>query len=165
MIQADSVHSTPPTNTSAINPPEPVDMARRHVLTVAAAGAVAVVAGIPASVQAAMSAADPVFELIDLHRKAHATHYAAIDQLTRLEKSGDWDSRWITEQPCHDDNDAFDHLIEAAATTLPGLFAKIDYLLEFAEREAWMLEERQGTATALIESFAVSVAALIGGRP
>ena len=38
MIQADSVHSTPPTNTSKIRP---VDPTRRHLLTVAAGGATA----------------------------------------------------------------------------------------------------------------------------
>ena len=41
MTQADSVHSTPPTNTSATNP---LDQARRHFLTVAAGGALAAVA-------------------------------------------------------------------------------------------------------------------------
>jgi hypothetical protein len=41
MDQADSVHSTPPTNTSANNPSGPVDPTRRHLLTVAAVGATA----------------------------------------------------------------------------------------------------------------------------
>jgi hypothetical protein len=45
MTQADSVHSTPPTNTSANNQPDPVDPTRRHFLTVAAAGAATVAAG------------------------------------------------------------------------------------------------------------------------
>jgi hypothetical protein len=157
MTQADSVHSTPRKTAPKIDP------TRRHLLTVAAGGAVAAaiptvaVAGIPTAV-------DPVFGLIEIHGKAHAAHYAAIHELGRLEEAGDWDSGWITEQPCHDENDAFDELVAAAATTLPGLFAKMDYLLEFAEREAWMFGERTGAATALIESFAVSVAALIGGR-
>ena len=41
MTQADSVHSTPPTNTSAPNPPGPVDTTRRLFLTVAAGASVA----------------------------------------------------------------------------------------------------------------------------
>jgi len=43
---------------------------------------------------------------------------AALDEAGRLEKTGliDWG---ITEQPCHDENDAFHHLVGAAATTLP----------------------------------------------
>jgi two-component system OmpR family response regulator len=36
MTQADSVHSTPPTNTSANNQPSPVDPTRRRFLSVAA---------------------------------------------------------------------------------------------------------------------------------
>jgi hypothetical protein len=47
MTKADRVHSTPPTNTSATNPPGPVDPTRRHLLTIAAGGAVA--AAIPAA--------------------------------------------------------------------------------------------------------------------
>jgi hypothetical protein len=45
MTQADSVHSTPPTNTSANNQPDPVDPTRRRFLTVVAAGAATVAAG------------------------------------------------------------------------------------------------------------------------
>jgi hypothetical protein len=41
MAKADSVHSTPPTNTSATNPPGPVDTTRRRFLTVAAGASVA----------------------------------------------------------------------------------------------------------------------------
>jgi hypothetical protein len=140
----------------------PVDPTRRHLLTLAAGGAVA--AAIPTVAMTAADAIDPVFDLIEIHRKAHAAHYAAIHELGRLEEAGDWDSGWITEQPCRDENNAFDELVAAAATTLPGLFAKIDHLLEFAEREAWMFGERKGATTALLESFAVSVAALIGGQ-
>jgi hypothetical protein len=44
MTQADSVHSTPPTNTSAL----PVDPTRRRILTIATGGAVAAVASAPA---------------------------------------------------------------------------------------------------------------------
>jgi hypothetical protein len=47
------------------------------------------------------------------------------------------------------------------ATTLPGLFAKVAYLREIAESEAWMLDEREGTAVRLIESFATSIAAIV----
>jgi hypothetical protein len=150
MAKATRVHSTPRKTAFKMNPP--VDPTRRHLLTVAAGGAVA--AAIPTVALAAAPAVDPVFDLIEIHRKAHAAHYAAIHELGRLEEAGDRNSGWITEQPCHDENDAFDELVAAAATTLPGLF---DYLLEFAEREAWMFGERTGAATALIESFAVSL--------
>jgi hypothetical protein len=62
-----------------------------------------------------------VFDLIDLHRKADAAHLAAIEEANRLERMRgvswvDWGS--ITEKPCHDENDAFEVLVGAAATTL-----------------------------------------------
>ena len=52
MTQADSVHSTPPTNT-------PIDTNRRRFLSAAASGAVA--AAIPAAALAAAPAVDPIF--------------------------------------------------------------------------------------------------------
>src|SRR5207245_9682307 len=101
MTQADSVLSTPPTNTSAL----PVDPTRRRLLTIATGGAVA--AAIPTTVGMA-AAVDPIFAAIDEHRNAHAAHLAAIDELARLEKShGVHKANWtITEKPCDDANDA-----------------------------------------------------------
>jgi hypothetical protein len=50
-----------------------------------------------------------------------------------------------------------------AANTVAGLFAKINYLREIAEGdEAWMLDEREGTALDLIESFAGSIMTIWG---
>jgi hypothetical protein len=132
-----------------------IDTKRRRFLSVAAGGAVA--AAIPTSVAMA-AAADPVFELIEAHRAAHATHLAAIDEAARLEDlHGDgWGS--ITEKPCHDENEAFEILLGATATTLPGLLAKLAYLRAIAEgREAWMLDEREGTSFDLINSIAGSL--------
>ena len=158
MTQADSVLSTPPTNTSAL----PVDPTRRRLLTIATGGAVA--AAIPTTVGMA-AAVDPIFAAIDEHRNAHAAHLAAIDELARLEKShGVHKANWsITEKPCDDTNDAFGLLVKTAATTVAGLSAKINYLRAIAEgREAWMLDEREGTALDLIESFAKSLSTIWG---
>ena len=91
--------------------------------------------------------------------ETNAAHWAA---LKAAEDSTDWG---ITDKPCHDENDAFDHLIGVAATTFSGLFAKVAYLREIAENEAWMLDEREGTAIELIESFATSISTLVGVRP
>jgi hypothetical protein len=153
MTKADSVHSTQRRTASKIDPP--VDQARRRMLTIAAGGAVA--AAIPTAALTAAPAIDPVFELIEAHRKARVAHYAAIRELARREARGDWDSDWITEQPSVDDYDAFDRVVGAAATTPAGLFAKINYLREFAEREAWMFGERDRAAIALLESFEASI--------
>jgi hypothetical protein len=79
MTQADSVHSTPPTNT-------PVDTTRRRLLTVAAGGAVA--AAIPTTVLAAAQAPDAElielgaqFEpLVDRYYVAHRRWSAALAQ-------------------------------------------------------------------------------------
>lgn len=134
---------------SLCNPP--VDPTRRRFLSVAAGGAVA--AAIPIAVLADTPALDPVFDLIDIHRKAHAAHLAAIKEADRLGES--WSG--ITEQPCVDENDAFEILVGAAATTLPGILAKLDYLRELAEQEAWMLDEREGVALLLADSIVTSL--------
>jgi hypothetical protein len=76
MAQADSVLSTPPTNT-------PVDTTRRHLLTIAAAGAVA--AAIPTAVLAATPTVDPIFAAIAGWQAAHAAHGRACDVLGEAE--------------------------------------------------------------------------------
>jgi hypothetical protein len=149
MAQATRVHSTPPTSTSPTR--------RAFVNTIAALPIAAAAPAAAAHTLDAGHAADPTFDLIDLHRKAEAAHLAAIKELSRFEESGDCEHDWITEKPCHDEFDAFDALVGAAATTLPGVFAKVVYLREIAEREAWMLDQRPGTAIRLIESFATSI--------
>jgi hypothetical protein len=130
MTQADCVYSTPPTST-------PVD---------------------PTPVAPAI---DPVFDLIDAHRKACAAHLAAIQLQNRVEKiRGAGRGNWITEKPCHDENDAFEALVSAAVNTVPGLLAKLVYLQELAENEewGWVIDDRDGVALHLIESFAASLA-------
>ena len=84
MTMADCVHSTPPTNTSANNQPDPVDMARRRFLSVAAAGAVG--AAIPAA-DARVNpghTADPIYAVIEAHRKADAVADVAFAESSRL---------------------------------------------------------------------------------
>jgi hypothetical protein len=63
MTKADSVLSTPRTTASKINPP--VDPTRRHLLTVAAGGAVA--AAIPTAALSAAPAVDPIHAAIKRH--------------------------------------------------------------------------------------------------
>jgi hypothetical protein len=84
MTRADRVHSTPPTNTSASNPPRPVDLARRHLLTFAAGGAVAAAIGTPAR-----AANDPIFPAIEAHREAKAASDAAYAESSRLHRFAD----------------------------------------------------------------------------
>jgi hypothetical protein len=104
MTQADSVLSTPPTNT-------PVDTTRRRFLAVAAvasavsAGTLAAATAMDPSVPAAVtisrhSTPDPVFGLIEAHRKAGRDHEAALVEQNRLERIGDKAADWVAEAPC-----------------------------------------------------------------
>src|SRR4030081_299133 len=110
MTQADRVYITPPTKTSAIDHPmmfPPRDPTRRRFLTVAAgasfigAGSLAAAAmapNVPAAVTVPLATAtaeptaalpDPVFGLIEAHRKADRDFDAALDEQGRLERIGD----------------------------------------------------------------------------
>jgi hypothetical protein len=72
MAQADSVHSTPPTNTSAIQ----AQSSRRTFLAQAAGGA-ALGVGLPLPAPAATP--DPIFAAIERHRAAGIVWDAAVD--------------------------------------------------------------------------------------
>jgi hypothetical protein len=65
MTQADRVLSTPPTNTSAINPARPVDPTRRGFITLAA-GASIISVGSLAAVAMPIAAAAPVVQALDV---------------------------------------------------------------------------------------------------
>jgi hypothetical protein len=117
--------------------------------SLAAVAAMPIAGALPTKAEAT---ADPIYAAIDAHRNANAVHLAA---LKAAEGLTDWG---ITEQPCHDENDAFEVLIGAPATTLGGLRAKLAYLRAIAEgEEAWMLDEREGAALNLIDSFTASL--------
>ncbi len=175
MTQADSVLSTPPTNTSAIDQPmfPPVDPTRRRFLTVAAVGSVvgagslaaaAMASSIPQAVTVPSIASspalpDPVFGLIEAHRKADRDFDAALDEQGRLERIGDEAAAdLVGEAPCHAAFNAFDVLLAAPAATLPGIVAKLADLQDIAKRDARMFNDRDGSAILLIESFAASIA-------
>jgi hypothetical protein len=176
MSKADSVLSTPPTNTSAIDHPmmfPPRDPTRRRFLTVAAvasavgAGTLAAAAAMDPSVPAAVitpvpSRPDPVFGLIEAHRKAGLDHDAALVEQARLEQVGDNAAAWlVSEAPCHAEFKAFDALLSAAATTVPGIVAQLAYLQEIAEHDAWRFSDREDAATMLLEGFAASIANIL----
>src|SRR6266702_3206191 len=103
----------------------PVDPTRRRFLTVAAvgsmigAGSLAFAASAPNDVPQAVtvpSTPDPVFGLIEAHRKAHAAHMASLELQNRFERRyGAGHGNWISEKPCHDENDAFEALVAEPA--------------------------------------------------
>ncbi len=52
----------------------------------------------------AAPAIDPVFELIEIHRNAHAAHMTALHLQARLEKTRrPSDVGWVSTKPCHDE--------------------------------------------------------------
>ena len=152
MTRADRVLSTPPTNTSAL----PADPTRRHLLTIAASGAVA--AAIPAAALADVPAIDAIFDLIEAHRRAHVAHTDALTPQNRLEVAHDPDAYLVSAKPCDDENDAFEALVSASATTLPGLIAWLDYLQKLGSEfeTEWMMTDRT-CAAALVDSFVTSL--------
>jgi hypothetical protein len=174
MAKATCVYITPPTNTSAIDHPmmfPPHDPTRRRFLAVAAvasvvsAGTLAAAAAMDPSAPAAVttprhSTPDPVFGLIEAHRKAHAAHVASLELQRRFERRyGGGHGSWISTQPCHDEDDAFETFVAAPATTIQGLRAKMAYFEELASEfeTEWMVYDRVA-CPALIESFTASLA-------
>jgi hypothetical protein len=92
MIQADSVHSTPPTNTSALTP----QSSRRGFLVQAAGAAAAgaaLGAGLPlpgpldATAPSRATDSDPMIAAIEAHRRAIAAHDDAVSAESALEQS------------------------------------------------------------------------------
>jgi hypothetical protein len=144
-------------NTTAM----PVDPTRRRFLTVAAVGSIVGAGSLAAATQTpslAVPAAlqDPVFGLIEAHRKASVVHLASLREQERLEKADIWNCD-AAEQACHEEFRIFDALLAAGATTLPGLVAKLFYLQDIAHRDAWMLTDRPDAAILLLEGFVASV--------
>jgi hypothetical protein len=58
----------------------------------------------------------------------------------------------------HDEFNAFDALLSAAATTVPGIVAQLAYLQEIAQHNAWMFSDREDSAPRLLKGFAASIA-------
>ncbi|MDX6456303.1 MAG: hypothetical protein QOD48_2410, partial [Gaiellaceae bacterium] len=97
MTQADSVLSTPPTNT-------PIDTTRRRFLAVSAGASVASVgtlamAAMPAATLTAPPAADPIYAAIDRHEKAADVWNAAVDVWAKLP---DGPELWVERERIHD---------------------------------------------------------------
>ena len=166
MAQADSVHSTPPTNTSATTP----QSSRRGFLVQAAgvaAGGVAIGAGLPlpaspaAAAQGCDAEADPIFAAIESHRRAVAAHGEAVETEMAVEESLPddltqsrmtvWretivetdDPRWVAAirtrwETSNSMDDLAIDLINAEPTTVAGIEALLRY---FADQEEGLFPE------------------------
>jgi hypothetical protein len=123
MAKADCVLSTPRRTASKINSPR--DPTRRHLLTVAAGGAVV---GIPAT-----AAVDPAFAMIAEKRAADVAHGEAIDAQDEAERDDDPDAEEDAFQrrcvACGVVNEADWRL----ATTLAGVAAVLRFVNEIED--------------------------------
>jgi hypothetical protein len=148
MTQADSVLSTPPTNTSAIDHPmmfPPRDPTRRCFLTVAVvasavgAGTLAAAAAMDPSVPAAVttprhSTPDPAFALIADKRAADVAHCEAIDAQDEasIRYGFHSDEESEADEHCGAACDAVHAIDWKLATTPPTTLAGIAAVLRFA---------------------------------
>jgi hypothetical protein len=139
MTQADSVLSTPPTNTSAINP---VDPTRRGFITLAA-GASIISVGSLAAVAMPIAAAipnteaattDPAFALIAEKLAADVAHGEVIDAQDEAERDHGYGSPVVQEawQRCSDACGVVNEADWRLATTPPTTLAGVAAVLRFA---------------------------------
>jgi hypothetical protein len=159
MQEADSVHSTPPTN----SPISQGATSRRRFLSqaagVAAGGTVLALATIPpaSAVAAPASPLDPVFALIAAHKKIVGTVHAIeleinrtveIDEIIALEEGA------FSEQNSVE-MDLFIELTEAVPTTLAGVVALVAYLDQIHKKDPCKFEDNYATPVigALAEAF------------
>ena len=93
MTRADSVHSTPPLNTSSRR----IFLAQAAV-AVAGGAALGAALPLPESALASGQVPDPIFALMESHRSAYAAWSAAVDIECRLEEDipSDLSRTWIT---------------------------------------------------------------------
>jgi hypothetical protein len=180
MTQADSVLSTPPTNTSAIDQPmfPPVDPTRRRFLAVAAvasfvsAGTLAAAAAMDPSVPAAVTVArpigpDPIHDVIEAHRKAAREHNEAIDIHCAFEECNMQGEKLARYKRLTAETDAaYDRmevvsldLINTKPTTLAGILALCRYMEPlFAETDQpdlpQLIEYDDDTQAYIPEAFA-----------
>jgi hypothetical protein len=135
MTQANSVHSTPPTNT-------PIDTTRRRFLAVSAGASVAsvgtlAVAAMPATApDSGACAVDPIYAAIERHKQTAAIWYAAVDVRSNFN-----DLHMTAEQRAQRDelDDAVEDawapceqagvdLINTTPTTMAGIIAALTYI-------------------------------------
>jgi hypothetical protein len=135
MTKADSVHSTPPINTSADTP----QSSRRSFLAQAAgvaAGGAALGTGLPLPAPAATP--DPIFAAIEHHRAAGIVWNAAVDVRADFPEGYEpltdeqWEQRDELDETLDDAREALVEagaaLIDIAPTTAAGIVAAIRYI-------------------------------------
>src|ERR1700682_3479220 len=146
MAKADSVHSTPPTNTSAIDHPmmfPPRDPTRRRFLAVTAVASIVSAGSLAAATQAPNDVPhavtmpigpDPIYAVIEQHRKAARQHTEAIDLEAAFEeahgiKGEEYERLYaVTMAAYYAMADAGRTLVNTRPTTLAGILALCRYI-------------------------------------
>jgi hypothetical protein len=134
MPKANSVLSTPPTNTSPT---------RRNILGTIAAAATAIAAKPATAAANGPIAPDPIYEVIEQHRKACAAHNEAINIHTDFEEVGMTGAKLEKYESLVAETDAaYDRLddvgcdlINTKPTTLAGILALCRYITPLFEEE------------------------------
>lgn len=173
MTQADSVHSTPPTNTSATS--------RRGFLVQAAAvaaggavvGAALPLPAPPADAQSSDAGTDPILAAIEAHQRAVAAHEEAVGIEMALEQSlpkdqrrsviNVWeekivesdDPRWIAalralREASNSMDDLAIDLLNIKPTTVAGIEALLGY---FADQEEGLFPKEVTNDDGSVETF------------
>jgi hypothetical protein len=148
MAKADSVYITPPTNTSAIDHPmmfPPRDPTRRRVLTAAAVASAVGAGSLAAATQAANVpravtvpiGPDPIYDVIEQHRKAAREHIEAVRIQFAYEEHGGKEGERLKEYKRLETltdvawvamADAGCTLVNTRPTTLAGILALCRYI-------------------------------------
>jgi hypothetical protein len=145
MTQADSVHSTPPTNTSATDPTRRRFLAVAAVASAVSAGTLAAAAAMDPSVPAAVTSTprhsrpDPAFALIAEKLAADVAHGVAIDAQDEAEdQHGDnsdeaFEAAENCEAACHLVNEVDWRLATTQPTTIAGVAAVLRFANEIED--------------------------------
>ena len=131
MTQADSVHSTPPTNTPTT---------RRRFLSATAtlaAGSTAMALAIPP----AAAIHDPVYALIETHKAMTAALDATLHEKSRIEGAGRPFDDSLVAAAHGAEEAALIELIETVPPTLGGIIASMVYITESADLDYYRFSE------------------------
>jgi hypothetical protein len=161
MTQADSVLSTPPTNTPT----------RRRFLSTAAtlaAGGAALAVSVPQAL--ATESDDPIFAMIERHRELSAHCNSAYDISGKLHEGPEFDAADAISQERHDRViEQADALIYCEPTTMAGVLAVMRYVAGissgYAPSDEW--ETAEGEAIdwneAFLDTLANAIESIAGG--
>jgi hypothetical protein len=120
----------------------PVVSTRRRFLSqtagIAAGGAAIALAAPPAR---AATVSDPIFGLIEAHKRTAAALDIATAEVMRADELNEPHDDDLMDGPTDDDNAALAKLLEATPTTLAGIIAWVAYLKEAASRDPWRVDE------------------------